>query len=86
MSTNPKEGDAPILVAIQQRKAHELLDLRLQRLLEVLHYDPDLNLLAATGALLATATDVVARPNEYQTYPYKFVTICRKWFLMGYRH
>ena len=80
MSTNPKEGDVPIVVAIQQGKAHDLLNHRLQHLLEVVHYDPDLNLAAATGALLATAANVIARLNEYKKYPYKFVTMCSKWF------
>ena len=85
MSTNPKEGDVPIVVAIQQGKAHDLLNHRLQHLLEVVHYDPDLNLAAATGALLATATNVIARLNEYKKYPYKFVTMCSKWFPATHR-
>ena len=86
MSTNPKEGDVPIVVAIQQGKAHDLLNNRLQHLLEVVHYDPDLNLAAATGALLATATNVIARLNEYKKYPYKFVTMSSKWFPVTYGH
>ena len=84
MSTDPKEGDPPIVVAIQQGQAHDLLNHRLQDLLEVVHNDPDLNLAAATGALLATAANVIARLNEYKKYPYKFVIMCRKWFPVTY--
>ena len=43
MSTNPKDGEVPILVAIQEGKAHELLNNQLQHLLDVMHHDPDLN-------------------------------------------
>ena len=44
---NPKEGEVPILVAIQEGKAHALLNNQLQHLLDVMHHDPDLNLAAA---------------------------------------
>ena len=47
MSTNPKEGDVPILVAIQQGKAHDLLSNQLQHLLDVMHRHPDLNLVCS---------------------------------------
>ena len=80
MSTNPKDGEVPILVAIQEGKAHALLNNQLQHLLDVMHHDPDLNLAAATGALFATAVDVIARLGEYSKYPHKFVTLCHKWF------
>ena len=33
MSTNPKDGEIPTLVALQQGKAHDILNKRLQRLL-----------------------------------------------------
>ena len=86
MSADPKEGDPPIVVAIHKGKAHALLGNRLQHLLEVMHCDPDLNLVAATGALLATATDALARLNEYLKYPHKFATMCRKWFPATHGH
>ena len=66
VSKNPKEGDVPIVVAIQRGAAHDLLNERLQHLLEVMHYDPDLNLAAATGALFATAGDLIARLDAYK--------------------
>ena len=80
MSKNPNETEVPILVAIQQGKADNLLNDKLQHLLGVLHYDPDLNIAGATAALLATAADVRARLDEYKKYPYRFVCMCRKWF------
>ena len=52
MSTIPKDGEIPTLVALQHGKAHDILNKRLQRLLDVMHLDPDLNLSAATGAVL----------------------------------
>ena len=63
VSTNPKEGDPPIVVVIHQRKAHELLNELLQHLLEILHYDPDLNLAAATDTIM-----VVPIPNVSATF------------------
>ena len=80
MSKNPNEGEVPILVAIQQGVAEDLLNDKLQHLLGVLHCDPDLNIAGATAALLATAADVRARLDEYKKYPYRFVVMCRKWF------
>ena len=80
MSKNPNEGEVPILVAIQQGEAEDLLNDKLQHLLGVLHCDPDLNIAGATAALLATAADVRARLDEYKKYPYRFVVMCRKWF------
>ena len=63
MSTNPKEGDPPIVVAIHQNKAHDLL--------QVLRYDTDLNLAAATSALFAIAVNLIARLTQYLKYSYK---------------
>ena len=80
MSRNPKEGEPPILVSIHQKKAHEELRRLLRHLLTVMHQDPDLNLEAATGALFATAIDLIARLDQYLKFPYKFVTMCRRWF------
>ena len=73
MSTIPKDGEIPTLVALQQGKAHDILNKRLQRLLDVMHLDPDLNLSAATGALLGTVGDLKARLDEYLKCPGKFV-------------
>jgi hypothetical protein len=86
MSAKPKEGSPPTVVAIQQGRAHDILNLRLQHLLEVAGKDPDLKLGAATGALLATAGDLNARLNAFMKYPYKFVVMCRKWFPMSHKH
>jgi len=86
MSAVPKEGEPPTIVAIQQGKAHDIVERRLQHLLGVLHCDPDLNLAAATGALLATAGDLIARLNEYLRHPYRFVAMCRKWFPGTFRY
>ena len=86
MSAIPKDGEIPTLVAVQQGKAHEILNERLQRLLDVMHLDPDLNLSAATGALLGTAADLKARLDVYLLYPGKFVLMCRRWFPITYRY
>ena len=86
MSTKPQEGDPPTVVAIQQGKAHELVNGVFRHLLDVLHNDLELNLVAATCALLAIATNLLARLNVYQKYPYNFVAMCRKWFPSTYRH
>ena len=43
MSRNPKEGEPPIVVELQQRKAHEELRGLLRHLLIVIRQDPDLN-------------------------------------------
>ena len=84
MSAQPQAGDPPTVVALQQGKAHEVLESRLQHLLKVLHYDPDLNVAAATGALVGTAADLTARLNAYLLCPYKFVRLCRRWFPSTY--
>ena len=86
MSAIPKDGEIPTLVALQQGKAHEILNKRLQRLLDVVHLDPDLNLSAATGALLGTAADLKARLDEYLKYPGKFVLMCRRWWPNTYKY
>ena len=84
MSANPKDGEIPTLVALQQQKGHDILNKRLQRLLDVVHLDPDLNLSAATGALLGTAADLKARLDEYLKYPGKFALMFRRWFPSTY--
>ena len=85
MSAIPKDGEIPTLVALHRGKAHEILNERLQRLLDVMHLDPDLNLSAATGALLGTAADLKARLDVYLLYPGKFVLMCRRWFPVTYK-
>ena len=86
MSAIPKDGEIPTLVALHRGKAHEILTARLQRLLDVMHLDPDLNLSAATGALLGTAADLKARLDVYLLYPGKFVLMCRRWFPITYKY
>jgi len=86
MSAKPKEGEPPVVVALQQGKAHEILDLRLQRIFGSMHYDPDLHIGAATSALLGTAGDLTARLKQYMLYPYRIVKMCRKWFPATHRH
>ena len=86
MSNQPPTVKTPKIVEIQQGKLHELLNTKMQRLLDVAHYDPDLDLAAATGALLGTAGDVNARLDFYMQYPYAFVKMIRKWFPMTYKH
>ena len=81
MIAQPQAGEPPKIVQI-----HELLNAKLQRLLDVAHYDPDLDLAAATGALLGTAGDVNARLTFYMQYPYAFVKMIKKWFPMSYNH
>ena len=73
-------------LVIQKFKAHDILDERLQHLLENMHYDTGLNLGAATTALFGTAADLIVRINGYMQYPYRFVRMCRKWFCITYRH
>ena len=73
-------------MAIQQGKAHDLLNNQLHHLLDVMHHDPDLNLAAATCALFATAVDVIVRLDEFLKYPYKYVSMCRKWFPKTHKH
>ena len=85
MSEKPKEGKPPPVVSIQQDVAHKILEKRLQHLLGLLHVDADLKLGAATGALLGTAADLTIRLKQYMDYPYKVVTMCRKWFPHTYR-
>ena len=51
-----------------------------------MHLDPDLNLSAATGALLGTAADLKARLDEYLKYPGKAFQMCRRWWPQTYRH
>eukprot|EP00975_Prorocentrum_lima_P043440 9120336-Prorocentrum_lima.AAC.1 len=61
MSAKPKPGETPTVVAIHQGKVHAVVEERLQRILQMLPYDPDLNFAAATGALLSAAADLTAR-------------------------
>ena len=86
MSSRPKQGKPPTIVAIQQYEAHHIVDERLQHLLENMHLDTGLNLGAATGALFGTAGDLIMRINMYMQYPYSFVRMCRKWFPLTFRH
>ena len=86
MSRRPKQGEPPTIVLIQKYKAHEILDERLQHLLENMHYDTCLNLGAATTALFGTAADLIVRINGYMQYPYRFVRMCRKWFRFTFRN
>ena len=86
MSATNKEADPPTVMQIHQGKLHGLLNAKLQQLLDVLHYDPDLDLAAATGALLETTADLNARLYVYKLYPYTFVKMIGKWFPMMYRH
>ena len=79
MSAKPEEGAPPKVVALQLRRAHHIVDRRLQRLLGALHSDPDLNLGAATGALLASAGDLLARLDAYLLYPHRCFSMCRRW-------
>ena len=85
VSAEPKEGAPPTVAAILQGQAHAIVNERLQRLLGAMHHDPDLDLAAATGALLATGVDLILRLNEYKKFPYKFCTMCRKWFPVSHR-
>ena len=80
MSRRPKQGEPPIIVDIQKYKAHDIVDGRLQHLLEHMHLDTGLNLGAATGALFGTAADSIVRINMFMQYPHSFVKMCRKWF------
>ena len=86
MSSRPKQGEPPTIVAIQKFKAHDILDERLQHLLENMHYDTCLNLAAATTALFGASADLILRINGYMQYPYRFVRMCRKWFCLTFRH
>ena len=74
-----------MVVALQQGKAHDILDLRLQRIFGSMHYDRDLHVGAATSALMGTAGDLTARLNQYMLYPYSIVKLCRKWFPATFR-
>ena len=85
VSAEPKEGAPPTVAAILQGQAHAIVNERLQRLLGVMHHDPDLDLAAATGALLGTGMDLILRLNAYKKFPYKFCTMCRKWFPISHR-
>ena len=85
MSAKPEEGAPPKAVALLMRKAHRIADERLQRLLGALHSDPDLNLGAATGALLATAGDLLARLDAYLLCPHRFASMCAGGFLRRLR-
>ena len=51
-----------------------------------MHHDPDLNLVAATCALFASAVDVIVRMDEYLKYPYKYLSMCRKWSPKTHKH
>ena len=63
-----------------------ILNEKLQDLLDVAHYDPHLDLAAATRALLETAADLNARLLFYKRYPYKFVRMIGKWFPITHKH
>ena len=46
--------------------------------------DPDLDVQAATGALLGTAGDLLARLDMYKKYPYKSCLLCKLWYPDSY--
>ena len=68
MRTKPKEGEPPIVAQIHMGRLGRILNEKLQTLLDVAHYDPHLDLAAATGALLETAADLNARLIFYTRY------------------
>ena len=86
MSTKPKEGEPPIVAQIHMGRLGRILNEKLQTLLDVAHYDPHLDLAAATGALLETAADLNARLIFYTRCPYTVVKMVGSWFPMTYKH
>ena len=86
MSTQPQAGEPPIVVQILMGKVDRMLNEKLQHLLDVAHYDPHLDLTAATGALIETAADLNARLKVYKRYPYAFAKMIGRWFPTTYKH
>ena len=71
MSATPKDGGAPTIVRLNRREGIDLVNDRLHAILENMHCDPVLGAGAATGALLATARDLLARLGAYLLYPHR---------------
>jgi len=80
MSKNLTGDEVPTAVRLVRRELHNLVELRLARMLGELHQDPTLDHVAATGALLGTAADLVLRLDDYLRYPLAVCRLCRRWF------
>ena len=69
------------MVRLVRGEGHDKVKFQLQRLLGSLHADPGLNVVAATGALLGTAGELLLRLDPYMnTYPNKICLLCKIWY------
>ena len=73
------------MVRLVRGEGHDIVQSQLQSLLGSLHADPGLDVVAATGALLGTAGDLLARLDPYMTnYPHRICLLYKKWFPDSY--
>ena len=86
MSEGPATGGMPVVVELHKGKVHDMLNTTLQRLIEGVYLDPQLDVAAAICVLLGTAGDLNVRLMYYMKYPYKFVKMVAKWFPSSHRN
>ena len=69
-------GNLPVLVTLAQGRVREAVQLDLGRLLANLWFDPVLDTPATVGLLVATATELVVRFQQYEACPYLLSRLC----------
>ena len=77
--TARKDTAVPMLVQLARGDCHDMVESSLRDILGKLWRDPQLDVAAATGALLATAMDLHGRLDTYQAYPGRLSFLCRLW-------
>ena len=71
LSENPKEGEPPPIVRLCRNEGVMLVQARLRRIVSSMAVgdDPDLDIVAAMGVLLAVAMELIIRLRRYKEYP-----------------
>ena len=78
--TKDKSGaQSPMVVRLLHGEAHDMVQTRLSDIIGNMCDDPLLDAGAATGAVLATAIDLVIRMDQFRRYPCKLAAMCRRW-------
>ena len=69
----------PAVVALARGDVHNEVIKRLQRIIGALHLDPNLDLAASLGVLMACASDLLLRLDIYMQFPFLLALLCRAW-------
>ena len=79
-----KEGPEPLLVRLAKGAVIERLGEDFGKILSMLHFDPDLDVVGAFTLLLGTAVEVATRYEQYKIWPFAAWELCAKFNQHGY--